>query len=296
MGGTFVKLLKKLFGGIDMTWKKVIVFAVVSAIWTAAVASIPQLKNTSFHTIAETLEVWIFFGIILIMNAESNVDSALKCFVFFLISQPMIYLLQVPFSPQGWGLFTYYPTWFAWTVFCLPMGYIGYYIKKGKWWGYLILFPMIALTAYSYYQYLTFFTFCRPFYLLISLFCAAAMIVYPLALFEEKKIRITGALISLFLIAAVTVIVMLNPYSYSTDVLGTVDGEDITDQFEASIADESMGKVYVQNIDNIDCCMVRGDFVKRGKTELTVRKPDGQIRVYDLTVEMNRYEIEEKQP
>ena len=30
---------------------------------------------------------------------------AAKVFVFFLISQPLIYLFQVPFSQDGWGLF-----------------------------------------------------------------------------------------------------------------------------------------------------------------------------------------------
>ena len=42
------------------------------------------------------------------MNSKSPVDSAIKCFLFFLISQPLIYLIQVPFSSQGWHIFVYY--------------------------------------------------------------------------------------------------------------------------------------------------------------------------------------------
>ncbi len=100
--------MKKLFGEINLTWKKLIIFAIVAGIYTALMAIIPIFKYTSFETIVATFEVWIFFGIIIIMNSKSNKDSALKCFVFFLISQPIIYLLQVPFSWQHWNLFSYY--------------------------------------------------------------------------------------------------------------------------------------------------------------------------------------------
>ena len=99
------KAIDKLFGGINLTWPKLIIFALAAAVFTALMAIIPIFKNTSFITITATFEVWILFGIIIIMNSRSNLDSALKCFVFFLISQPLIYLIQVPFSWQGWGLF-----------------------------------------------------------------------------------------------------------------------------------------------------------------------------------------------
>ena len=122
---------------------------------TAVIAIIPIFHNTSFITITVTFEVWILFGIIIIMNSKSNLDSALKCFVFFLISQPLVYLIQVPFSWQGWNLFGYYKFWFIWTLLCFPMGFTGYWMKKDKWWGYLILLPMIVLTADSYAVYLT---------------------------------------------------------------------------------------------------------------------------------------------
>ena len=136
------KLMQKLFGGIDLTWPKLILFAIIAGVLTAVIAIIPALLYTSFHAITATFEVWILFGILIILNSKSNLDSALKCFVFFLISQPLVYLIQVPFSWQGWGLFQYYRYWFIWTVLCLPMGYIGYYMKQDKWWGYLILLPL----------------------------------------------------------------------------------------------------------------------------------------------------------
>ncbi|MBR3250704.1 MAG: hypothetical protein IKF80_03260, partial [Erysipelotrichaceae bacterium] len=126
--------IKKLFGGIDLTWKKLIIFALIAGAYTALMAILPVTNNTSFEDITVYFEVWILFGIIIIMNSKSPMDSALKCFVFFLISQPLVYLLQVPFSALGFGIFTYYRYWFIWTLFTFPMGYIGYYMKQDKWW------------------------------------------------------------------------------------------------------------------------------------------------------------------
>ena len=85
--------MKKLFGGIDLNWKKTILFAVIAGVYSAIMAIIPITKETSFRDIAINFEWWILFGIIIICNSKSPKDSSLKCFVFFLISQPLIYLI-----------------------------------------------------------------------------------------------------------------------------------------------------------------------------------------------------------
>ena len=150
--------MKKLFGGINLTWLKLVIFAIIAGVYTAIIAMIPELVFTSFNTITVSFEVWIFFGIIIIMNSKSNLDSALKCFVFFLISQPLIYIVQDLVNGSEL-LRTYYKFWVIWTVACFPMGYIGYYMKKDKWWGYLILLPMILFVGIEYSTYLSYFTF-----------------------------------------------------------------------------------------------------------------------------------------
>ena len=285
--------MKKLFGGIRLTWKKLIVFAVIMGVYTALMAILPQVRYTSFNTITATLEVWIFIGILIIMNARSPKDAALKCFVFFLISQPLVYLLQVPFSWQGWGLFRYYGFWFVLTVLCLPMGYVGYFIKKDKWWGYLILLPMILLTAGSYGSYLRLFPFYAPRYLLISLFCAGAMILYPLALFRDNRIRTVGAAISGAILVGLTVLVLLNPYTYSTELTGSINGKPVTKDCKVSLKDDTYGDVSIRYVDSLGEYMIHADFKRAGKTVLTVETPEGETTEYDLTIEMNTYTINE---
>ena len=167
--------IKKLFGGIDLSWKKLIIFAIITAVYTVIMAIIPITKDTSFRDIAATLEWWILFGVIIICNSKSPKDSALKCFTFFLISQPLIYLLQVPFSWQGWNLFSYYKYWFIWTLI-LGIGFL-------------------SSTLESF-----------PHHLLSGIFCFAAIILIILGVLNKKKnIIISFAIIITFTIGYVLI-------------------------------------------------------------------------------------------
>ena len=285
------KAIKKLFGGIALTWPKVIIAAVIAGVYTAAMAILPAVQNTSFTTITVSFEVWILFGILIIMNSKSNLDAALKCFVFFLISQPLVYLIQVPFSRYGWALFGYYRYWFIWTVLCLPMGYIGYYMKKNKWWGYLILLPMIVLTCYSYMTYFSDFQFSMPRYLLICCFCIAAMILYPVVIFEDKKIRKAGALIGGVIAIAATVICLLNPPVYSTELMSNGEEYAFDDTYTAYLADDKYGDVYIKYIDSVEDYFLHADFRKAGDTVLTLVSPTGEKTEYDVHIERYYYDI-----
>ena len=287
----FQKIRKKLFGGIDLTWPKLILAAVAAGGFTAVMALIPALHYTSFIAITVTFEVWILFGILIIMNSRSNLDAALKCFVFFLISQPLVYLIQVPFSWQGWGLFGYYKFWFLWTLLCFPMGFVGYYMKMGKWWGYLILLPMIVLTGYSYLTYFSDFLFSGPRYVLISLFCAAAMILYPVFIFEDKRIQAAGAALGAVLVIGATVLCLRNPPVYSTEILSCGEDCQFDETCSVSLADDKYGDVRIVWLESVEDYFVHADFRHAGRTVLTLEAPDGEKTEYDLRIERDKYTV-----
>ena len=141
------RLTDTVYGGLNMSWPVVIIYAVLTAVVNAVFLIIPAFKETSFYYMGVTFEAWIFFAVIIMANCRTPLDSALKTFVFFLISQPLIYLFQVPFSSMGWNLFGYYRFWVLWTIVTLPMAYVGWYIRKKNWLSVLILLPvMFVLT------------------------------------------------------------------------------------------------------------------------------------------------------
>ena len=290
------KSIQKLFGGINLTWPRLIIAAVIAGILTAVMAIIPALHYTSFIAITVTFEVWILFGILIIMNSKSNLDSALKCFVFFLISQPLVYLLQVPFSQLGWGLFGYYRYWFLWTLLCFPMGYIGYYMKKGKWWGYLILLPMIVLTACSYLGYFSDFLFSMPRYILISVFCAAAMILYPVMIFTDRRIRLVGAGIGCAAVVALTILCLLNPPVYSTELMGNSEEHRFDDSYTVYLEEAKYGDVEIRYLESVEDYFVHAELRRSGDTVLTLVSPAGEKTEYKLHIERDKYTIEATQP
>ena len=184
------EFMKKLFGGIDLTWKKLIIFAIIAGAYTAVMAMLPITKDTSFRDIAVMFEWWILFGIIIISNSKSPLDSALKCFVFFLISQPLVYLIQVPFSDMGWSLFGYYRYWFYWTLATIPMGFIGYFINKKNWLSVLILSPMLVILVFLGLGYINSAIESFPHHLLSGIACFLMIIVVVLNLFDKKKLKL----------------------------------------------------------------------------------------------------------
>jgi len=286
--------MKKLFGELNLTWPKIFISAIIMGIYTALMALIPQVRYTSFNTISVTFEVWILIGILIIMNSKSNKEAALKCFVFFLISQPLVYLIQVPFSWQGWGLFKYYKYWFAWTILTIPMGYVGYYMKRDKWWGLLILMPMIFLTIYEYNIYLSDFLFSYPYYILIVLFCIVMPYVYIFNIFSSKKVRIVGSVISTLLIIVSTVLCLMSSYTYKTSFISSVNGKDINEDYKVSLKDSKYGDVKIVYSESLEGYIVEAEFKRPGKTKFIIETPEGEKIEYNLEIFKDKYILEEK--
>lgn len=55
--------MKKLFGGINLTWKKVIVSSIVIGISIGLLNSVPMLYDTTITDIATYFDFWILCGI-----------------------------------------------------------------------------------------------------------------------------------------------------------------------------------------------------------------------------------------
>lgn len=288
--------IKKLFGGINLTWTKLIIFSIIAGVYTAIMTILPATKNTSFRDITTTFEVWILFGILIIMNSKSAIDSALKCFVFFLISQPLIYLIQVPFNIMGFGLFQYYRRWFIWTLFTFPMGFIGYFMKKNKWWGLLILTPILLLLGFHFSNYMGQTMFNFPFHLLTALFCFATLLLYPVCIFSNKKVKISGVIISTVIITAMSVILYTNKFVYNTTIISSsfYDNGLLNEKCNVYLEDDSIGKVNIEYSESLKCYIIGAKFTKAGKTNLIIVDENNKKNVYELNVGNNTYEVIKK--
>lgn len=185
-----------------MTWGRVVLLAIGSAILTAAVLLIPGIKETSASYLGVTPEAWFVFALIIVMNCEKPLEAALKTFVFFLISQPLIYLIQVPFFDRGWEIFMYYPYWLKITVLTLPGAVIAWFVKKDNLISALIMavatgFIGIVLVGSGFTVVQSF-----PGELIRTVFCLLEILAFIFVLLKNKRNRIICAVLTLAVMAA----------------------------------------------------------------------------------------------
>ena len=240
----------KLFGGLNMSWPVVIIFAVATAVVTAVFLIVPVFQNTSFIRMGETMEAWVLFAVIIMSNCKKPLESALKTFVFFLISQPLIYLFQVPFSELGFGLFMYYKYWAIWTVLTFPMALVGWFITKRNWLSLLILSPILLLLMFTSVNSFMFTFRHFPHQLITALFCLAQVLLYLYAFTPKWIQRAIGFFVPLIAVVVFAVLTPKNAYSgnyflpgdpvLSDQAVVTIDNPDLAD-----IRVQEQNQVYV---------------------------------------------------
>lgn len=182
--------MRKLFFGIRPTWGRVLLFAVITSILTAAVLRIPGLNDTSIAQLGVTLECWFLFALLIIMNCETALEAGVKTFVFFLVGQPLIYLIQVPFYFDGWNIFRFYPRWGVMTLLTFPGAMLAWYVKKDRPWSGLIL---SVATGYLSVSCVAYFRACVrrfPYGLAAGLFCGVFAVALIFVLLKNRKARL----------------------------------------------------------------------------------------------------------
>ena len=193
--------MNKLLFGLKLTWPRMIMFAVVSAVVVAALAINPVTRETSLAMPADNVEIWLIIGIILSYNATSGKDAMAKVFAFFAISQPLIYLCEVPFVEDGFGIFRYYAFWAAFAVATIPLALWAYQIKLKNAAGLVAGVLAVASLAYigSYYVPTVVTQF--PRFLLAAVFCYASAACLAFALIPKALVRAIAGVVAAATIA-----------------------------------------------------------------------------------------------
>lgn len=272
------RLLDKLYGGLNMNWLAVVLLAVGTAVLTAVFLIIPVFKNTSFERMGVTLEAWVFFAVIIMANCKKPLESALKTFVFFLLSQPLIYLIQVPFSALGWGLFRFYRTWFIWTLLTFPAAFVGWYIKKKNWLSLLILLPVLFLLTSTYIEGFQSALRHFPRLLFTAVFCLLQVLLYLLAFTENVWQKLAGLLLPL---AAALILLLARPQVNINGAVFLPGDPVLSENAVVSMAEDSPIGVTIEHTG--EDSMIRIRTAQYGTAAFVIR--DGETE-YRYTVEI----------
>lgn len=193
-----INFLKKVFLKTEMTYKKVILLSVSLGVIIGFIMVPPIFKNTSFAQPGISFEFWVFMALFIVLNCKKALEAGFKTFLFFLIGQPLIYLVQVPFSSMGFGIFSYYPRWFIITLLTFPGGMLAFLVKKGNLLSLAVLSLANLLLCYEMPSF--FFPLINNFprYLITVVFILFEIILFTLVTLKRKKLRVAA-----FVIAAV---------------------------------------------------------------------------------------------
>lgn len=203
-----VDFMKRLFGNLKMSWLSVILFAAVAGVYTGAVMLFDVLKETSFQDIGISYEFWVIFAVIVVVNCNKNWEAMLKCFVFFLISQPLVYAVQILFNTLSFDMGWYYYSsiWLPATFLTLPGGLIAYYCKKQNLLGAVILGIGNTLQAVLGIHYFTQAVQDFPHHILSGIVCFVSIFLMSFQIQKKKKYRLVSILLAL---VSATVLVLL---------------------------------------------------------------------------------------
>ncbi len=274
-----MNIVRKLYGGLNMTWPKTIIFAIAAGVYTGIVCLIPALQETSFKDIAVTMEMWVLLALVVVLNCTKPLEAVLKCFVFFVISQPLVYLVQVPFS--GLHLLNYYSNWIIPTLLTIPAAFIAWQIKRDNWisgislgLGCAVLAVMSASYGTSMAVWHSF-----PYHLLTILACLAGVVLLPLCLLSSIRDR----LICWALMLAVTVPFSVTEYRNITTV-NTSSGTTIGKALSCVISGDTNRIIDNLEIDNAtESVLIHASGY--GSVTMICAMTDGSTDTYRVTVQ-----------
>lgn len=214
-----MKFFEKLFNETKITWKLLIIYSVVTGVVVGLLNCVPFLEKTSFVAPAVTFEYWFVAAIFIISNCESAKEASIKTFLFFLISQPLIYLVEVPFKAAGWGLFRYYPYWGKITVLTIPGAWIAYQIKRDN------LLGAVILSVATGFLFATGVFFIRDLFgdfprgLVGAVFCIMFSVILVQVIMRTKKTRIMAYICSLIFALGVIFVVSTTSSSRTAGIM-----------------------------------------------------------------------------
>lgn len=260
-----------------MTWPRVIIFAVIMGVYTALCALLAPDGN-SFHDIAVVMSPWVLPALIVVLNCKTPWEAAAKVFVFFLISQPLVYLIQVPFSDMGWKLFGYYPYWFKLTLATIPAGFAAWFCKKGNILSAVILSGGMALMALegAGFAKRAFTSF--PDGLLSAVVILGLIPVFIFGILRTKRARIIACTLTAVIIVGIfvyTFVINSDSGRVSERIVNAEYGITV-DNMDKSSVESDNENITAELYENDGVCWVRVEFKENGEAHLTFENPEGE--------------------
>ena len=169
-------------------------------------------------------------------------------------------------------------------------------MKKDKWWGLVILTPILIFLGFHYSGFIGQTIYNFPYYLLSALFCIITLLLYPICIFSNKKVKVAGTIISALIILTMSIITLFNNTTYNTVVL-TNNGEAgavFDNTYTVYLEDSRFGDVSIKYDDGLEDYLIEAEFKKTGKTNLILEDSNGNKEIYEIDIKNSNFKISKK--
>lgn len=294
MSETKKPLLKNPF-----SWGFIVLFSLVVGLVVGVLDCIPFLKDTSFTDPALTFDVWIPLAIFVVLGGKNTLDAALKCFVFFLVSQPVIYLVEIAYDyfvnggvlselfHQYFVMYYLGAGWLKWTLLTLPGGAIAYQVKRDNVPAAVILAVAtggLAGLGMNYVFEMLPSSF--PRHLISTVFCFVMAFALCFMVLKKKNTRMLAVAITA--VATITVAALF--FFFSGKPVDNMTTYDVGPK--TAVSCEIMDKAIAEaELSNNSLVIHTSEAI--GNTVITVTYDDGTTADFLITVDSHALNIEE---
>ena len=174
------------------------------------------------------------------------------------------------------------------------MGYIGYYLKRDKWYGLLIILPILLLLGNGLQQTIVNFKYSCPKHLINTIFVVITLVMYPLVLFNNKKIKYTGLVISIIIMIIFGYEPLITPSTYDTKIKCSSETLIYDDTYKAYLEDKQYGELSIGYEKKIESYCINASFKKPGDTKLIIESPEGDKKVFNIHIGKMTYSFDDE--
>ncbi|MBQ8892002.1 MAG: hypothetical protein IJ068_03970, partial [Bacilli bacterium] len=121
-------------------------------------------------------------------------------------------------------------------------------------------------------------------------------LLYPICIFNNKKVKIAGVVISILIIIVMTIMALTSKNVYNTTVLtnGGDAGAVFDDSYNVYLEDSKYGKVYIVYDEGLEDYLINAEFTRAGKTNLILEDSNGNKTTFEIDIKSHSYDINKK--
>ena len=151
---------------------------------------------------------------------------------------------------------------------------------------------MLLLLGNGLEASITNFKYAFPKHIINLLFIISSFIIYPLFLFNNKKLNYIGLIISIIIMIIFGFKPTINPSTYDTSIKCSDENIIFDNTYKAYLEDSKYGNLKIKYNNSIESYCINASFKKQGDTKVILEDSNGNKKYYNIHIGKMTYSLE----